>query len=73
MIKIVYLDKEKFYKATCNYCKCIFNYQDEDIIHDRVRRTNGQPYGDYVICPNCGDLYWINKYYDAKGWTNGCK
>lgn len=46
---ITILEKGK-YEMRCNYCKCLFSYEDEDVEHDS---WGNNEYKDTIVCPQC--------------------
>lgn len=69
MIQIIKPDKHERYKIECEYCGCVFTFEDVDILNNGSQKD----YDEKVICPFCHEDLWFNgnrsKYYIRRGHT----
>lgn len=55
-MKTIIKPGKKYYSISCNYCGCVFTYQDEDV------KTEKNDFGgeqEYVSCPYCEVMIFL--------------
>ena len=57
-MKIIFRGKRQLPKIKfCKKCFTLFIYDDSDISVKHI--LDGDPYENYIDCPNCGEIYFL--------------
>lgn len=69
MIKIIKHGRKEF-THICSRCECEFTYEAEDLQSDVIEDSTDCISTKYIICPDCGNKWYINTNDIGWPWPN---